>query len=149
MPNLIWHKQKQATSCVSACVQMVLTNFGEDWSESDVRHLLGNPKLGITLKQAEECLKNVNIGILWVTDWSLDELRDSLRQGDYPIVGVERHILGHAPASHAVIITHISSNQVGFLDPLDGPEEKFSGREAFDRAWRLSGKEALRIKGPI
>lgn len=30
---LVWYAQEHPTSCVAACVRMVLTSFGEDWTE--------------------------------------------------------------------------------------------------------------------
>jgi ABC-type bacteriocin/lantibiotic exporter with double-glycine peptidase domain len=50
---LTWHTQEHPTSCVAACVRMVLTDFYEDWTEAQVREVLGHPRLGMTLTAAQ------------------------------------------------------------------------------------------------
>src|SRR5712692_1685324 len=101
---LVWHAQEHPTSCVAACIRIVLTALNENWLESQVRQLLGRPRLGITLAAAREHLAHAGAKALLETDWSFDDIRDSLSQGRYPIVGVERQPLGYQPASHAVVI---------------------------------------------
>ena len=66
----------------------------------------------------------------------------------YPIVGVERHLLGYPPASHAIVLVSITSRHVHALDALDGPQPQQYGVAAFELAWTLSGKEALVIEMP-
>ena len=49
---LTWYGQEQPTSCVAACVRMVLTGFGVMGTEGQARTLFGRPRLGITLTAA-------------------------------------------------------------------------------------------------
>ena len=69
-------------------------------------------------------------------------------RGHYPIVGVERHLLGHPPASHAIVVLQITSRTIHVLDPVAGPQPQRSGREAFVLAWQMAGREALVIEAP-
>src|SRR6266568_7858276 len=109
---LTWFAQEQPTSCVAACVRMVLTGFGVVWTEGQVRTIFGRPRLGITLTAAQARLVHAGARAVLHEDWSLDDLRETLRRGHYPIVGVERHLLGHPPASHAIVVVQVTSSAV-------------------------------------
>ena len=145
---LVWHAQEHPTSCVAACVRVVLTGFKESWTEARVRQLLGRPRLGITLAAAQERLAQAGAKALLETDWNFDDIRDALAQGRYAIVGVERQLLGYEPGSQAVVIVSITSKRISVLDPLDDPHAMQYGLRSFELAWRLSGKEALVIEAP-
>src|SRR5574341_115197 len=137
---LTWYAQEQPTSCVAACVRMVLTGFGVLCTEDQIRTILGRPRLGITLTAATTRLVRAGARVVLHEDWSLDDLREALGRGHYPIVGVERHLLGHPPASHAIVVVQITSRTVHALDPIAGPQPQRYGREAFVLAWELAGR---------
>lgn len=145
---LTWYAQEQPTSCVAACVRMVLTGFGLLWTEGQLRTLLGRPRLGITLTAAQTRLRQSGARATLHAAWSLDDLREVIQRGYAPIVGVERHVLGHPPASHAIVVIHVTSRLVEILDPLVGPSPQRYGHEAFVRAWEMAGHEALLIEAP-
>jgi len=145
---LVWQAQEHPTSCVAACVRMVLSGFSQDWTETQVRQVLGRPRLGITLSATCARLNQAGATAFYHEDWSMDDLRDSLRQGRYPIVGVERHIFGYPPASHAVVLIGVTSRQIKVLDPLDGPQPRQYGASTFELAWKLSGGAVLIIETP-
>ena len=133
---LVWHAQERPSSCVAACVRIVLAGLNKSLTEARVRHVLGSSRLGITLKAAQERLAQAGVQAVLQTDWSLDDVRDSLARGRYPIVGIERQPLGYAPASHAVVIIRMTSKRISVLDPLDGPHPK---REGFPLHVLLAG----------
>jgi hypothetical protein len=145
---LTWYAQEQPTSCVAACVRIVLTGFGVVWTEGQVRSILGHPRLGITLTAAHVRLVHAGACVVLHEDWGFDDLREALRRGRYPIVGVERHLLGHTPASHAIVVVQITSRTVHGLDPVEGPQPQRYGREAFVLAWQMAGREALVMEAP-
>jgi ABC-type bacteriocin/lantibiotic exporter with double-glycine peptidase domain len=145
---LTWYAQEQPTSCVAACVRMVLTGFGVTWTEGQVRSIFGHRRLGITLTAAHARLVHAGARVALHEDWSLDDLREALGRGHYPIVGVERHLLGHPPASHAIVVVQITSRAIHVLDPVEGPQPQRYGREAFVLAWQMAGHEALIIEAP-
>jgi ABC-type bacteriocin/lantibiotic exporter with double-glycine peptidase domain len=145
---LTWYAQEQPTSCVAACVRMVLTGFGVMWTEGQVRMVFGRPRLGITLTAAHARLIHVGARAGLHEDWNLDDLRETLRRSRYPIVGVERHLLGYPPASHAIVVVQITSRAVHVLDPVEGPQPQRYRREAFVLAWQMAGHEALVVEAP-
>lgn len=122
---------------------MVLANFGQQQSEAELRHLLGNPRFGLTLTRAASKLLEAGAVAQLHVDWSLDDLRDCLRDGSYPIVGIERRFFGHPSATHAVVVMAVRSSEVEWLDPLLGPTPQISQVETFTTAWRSAGQEAL------
>lgn len=87
--------------------------------------------------------------VQWHADWGLDDVRDCLRHGGYPIVGLERRFFGHPSATHAVVITAVRSETVEMLDPLDGPVQPVSQIVTFVAAWHSAGQEALVLPGPL
>ena len=118
---LIWFAQERFSSCVAACVRMVLNGLGDSRDEAQVRQLLGSPRLGVSLSTAHAQLSDAGATAEWHTDWNLTDLRDAVRAGQSPIAGVERHLLGYPRAFHAVVVVQITSATVEVLDPLDGP----------------------------
>lgn len=143
--SLTWFAQETETSCVAACLRMILSGFGEIWSETELREILANPLLGLTLAKAQAKLLQAGAKIELETDLNLDDLRDYTRKNVFPMVGVERHILGYQPASHTVLVVKVTSGNVSVLDPLEDEQPKTFGRETFEIAWKLAGKEALLI----
>ncbi len=143
-----WQTQELSTSCVAACVRMVLSDFDLHLSEKHIRQLLTHTQLGLSLKTACYHLQKAEAVASVHNDWNLDDLRDALRKGSYPIVGVERHILGYPDASHAVVLIEVRSDVVKALDPLDGPNAKEFSTSAFELAWHLGGQQALLIESP-
>ena len=146
MPH--WYRQEQPTSCVAACVRIVLSGYGVFCDEAEVRQWLGQPRLGITLGAAQTRLAKTGVQVEWYDDWNLDDLRDALRQGWHPIIGVERQLFGTPAARHAIVLVSLTSQTVQALDPYDGPQPQKYGTQTFERAWRLAGQEALLILAP-
>ena len=146
---IAWYAQEQSTSCVAACVRMALSSFSQTCTESQIRQMIGSPKLGISLAAASSRLNQNGATSHTYDEWNLDDIRDAVREGAFPIVGVERHLLGYPPASHAVMTVQVTSTGVEILDPLDGPQPKPFGFYTFQQAWNYAGQEALIIEAPI
>ncbi|MFN0121594.1 MAG: hypothetical protein ACKV2V_13960 [Blastocatellia bacterium] len=142
---LTWFAQELPSSCVAACVRMVLDGLGDGRDEAAIRQLLGHTRLGVSLARAHARLAEARTGVAWHAEWNLRDLRDAVRAGQYPIVGVERHPLGYPRAFHAIVVTGVASNAVEAFDPLDGPAPRRYGVAAFTEAWELAGREALLI----
>ena len=137
-----WFAQEHPSSCVAACVRMVLAEMGHERTERDVRQLLGNPRFGLTLRRAANMLQEAGALVEWHDDWGLDDIRDCLREGNYPIVGVERRFFGHTSAPHAVVVTAVRGREIFLLDPLSA-QPPGTQSETFVAAWRSAGQEAL------
>jgi hypothetical protein len=93
----------------------------------------------LTLGQAAIRLSECGAAAERHVDWGLDDLRDSVRGGDYPIVGIERRYFGHPGAAHAVVVVAVRATEIEMLDPLLGPEPRVSLIETFAAAWRRAG----------
>jgi ABC-type bacteriocin/lantibiotic exporter with double-glycine peptidase domain len=145
---LVWRAQELPSSCVAACVRMVLEGLRVVIAEAQVRRLFGHTRLGVSLAVTQRKLSDAGAMVQRHEDWNLDDLRDALRAGYYPIVGVERHLLGYSRAFHAVVLVEITSTAISVLDPLDGPELRHYGEAAFVSAWEMAGREVLVIKTP-
>ncbi|MCG3162651.1 MAG: hypothetical protein JMDDDDMK_03945 [Acidobacteria bacterium] len=145
---LIWHAQELQSSCVAACVRMALGALGSQMPEDQVRRLIGHTSLGVSLGAAQVKLVEAGAMAQFHDDWNLDDLRDALRAGRHPIVGVERHLLGYPRAFHSIVLIEITSAAITTLDPLDGPEPCSYGITAFTAAWETAGREALVVEMP-
>ena len=145
---LTWYAQELPSSCVAACVRMVFGALGQPLAELPVRRLLGHTALGVSLAVAHTRLAQADADAAWHDAWNLDDLRDAVRHGSYPIVGVERQPLGYMRALHALVVVSVTSANVTALDSLDGPEPRSYGIAAFVLAWELAGREALVIATP-
>lgn len=145
---IVWFAQELLSSCVAACVRMVLQALGARREEAQVRALLGHSRFGVALAAAQVKLTEAGAAAEWHTDWNLTDLRDAVRAGQFPIVGVERHLLGHQRAFHAVVVVNVTSTTIEVLDPLDGPAPRQYGIAAFTEAWELAGREVLLIETP-
>lgn len=146
---IVWYEQEHQASCVAACVRMVLSSFGQALPENEIRHFLGSPRFGLTLGNAAHGLTGASVIAEYHSDWGVDDLRDCLKAGEYPIVGVERRFFGYASAAHAVVLISIRSAEVTVLDPLIGPALQTYQLNTFERAWQTAGKETLVLQSKL
>lgn len=147
---LTWYAQEHVASCVAACLRMVLSGFGQFPTERRLRQMLGNPLSGLSLAQAYQRIASIGIADAFHhTDWGLIDLRDSLRAGWHPIVGIERRCFGHPDALHAVVLLEISSQSVSAFDPLGSTQAETFNLQTFELAWSSAGQHALLIKSPF
>ena len=116
--------------------------------EAQIRRLIGHSRLGVSLAVTQRKLSDIGAVVHRHEDWSLDDVRDALRADYYPIVGVERHLLGYARAFHAVVLVEVTSTAIAALDSLDGPAPRYYGETAFVSAWETAGREMLVIETP-
>jgi hypothetical protein len=128
---------------------MVLGGFGVQCAEPEIRQMLGNPRYGLTLEEAASRLSERGAVAEWHSDWGVDDLRDCVRGGGYPIVGIERRYFGHPSAAHAVVVVDARATEIEMLDPLLGPQLRVSLIETFTAAWRSDGQEVLILVAPF
>lgn len=146
---ITWYAQEQRASCVPACIRMVLSAFDQLLTERQIRQVLGQPRFGLNLGQASEQLARTGMSAVYHNDWSLLDLRDCLRDGWYPIVGVERRFFGHRDSSHAIVLLKISSRSGSAFDPLGTAQSETFLTETFEQAWHGAGHQALVIQSPL
>ncbi len=144
-----WFAQEHPASCIAACLRIVLSSFGAQSAEQEIRRMLGNPRSGLTLGEAAARLSGHGAVAEWHSDWGLDDLRDCVSGGGYPIVGIERSYFGHPSAAHAVVVVDVRATEIEMLDPLLGPQPLTSQIETFVAAWRTAGQEALILVTPF
>ncbi|MCI0488395.1 MAG: cysteine peptidase family C39 domain-containing protein [Blastocatellia bacterium] len=144
-----WFEQEHPAACIAACLRMVLSGLGVHCTEKELRRLLGNPRFGLTLGQSAIKLSECGAVAEWHSDWGMDDLRDSVRDGNYPIVGIERRYFGHLSAAHAVVVVAMHATEIEMLDPLLGPEPRLSQIETFAAAWHSAGQEVLILITPF
>lgn len=113
---ITWFAQELLSSCVAACVRMVLHSLGDSRDEAQVRAVLGHSRFGVALAAAQAKLTAAGAAAEWHTDWNLTDLRDAVRAGQHPIFGVERHLLGYQRAFHAVVVVQVTSTMIEVLD---------------------------------
>ena len=147
---LTWYAQEHVASCVAACLRMVLSGFGQFPTEKRLRQLLGNPLLGLSLAQAYQRIVSAGIAdASHHSDWGLIDLRDCLRAGHHPIVGIERRCFGHPAALHAIVLLEISSQSISAFDPLGSAQAEIFNLRTFEFAWNSAGQQALVINSPF
>jgi hypothetical protein len=129
---------------------MVLSGFGQFPTEKRIRQVLGNPLSGLSLAQAyQRIVSSGKADVSHHTDWGSLDLRDCLRKGWYPIVGVERRFFGHREALHAVVLLEVSSQSVSVFDPLSSAQAETYSLQTFELAWNSAGHQALIIKSSL
>jgi ABC-type bacteriocin/lantibiotic exporter with double-glycine peptidase domain len=146
---ITWFAQEQPTSCVAACIRIVLTGFGQQMTEKRIRRALGYSSIGHTLDQACQRMNELGVDATLHNDWSLVDLRDCLRDGWHPIVGVNRQFFGFNVSQHAVVVIGASSQVIQFFDPLGSSTLETASPETFGDAWAGAGQQALVIKSPL
>jgi len=115
---ITWYAQEQDTSCVAACIRIALSGFGQQLTEKRIRKVLGDPLFGLSLPQTYQRLTQAGLKVAFHDDWAPHDLRDCLRDGSYPIVGLERRPFGHTDSTHAIVLIGMGSQAVSAFDPL-------------------------------
>lgn len=146
---IIWYSQERETSCVAACIRMVLSDFGQQLAEKQIRKALSNPLFGITLAEAQQRLERAGVSAAFHEDWGLTDLRDCLRSGFHPIVGLERRFFGHTDSSHAIVLLAVDGSFITAFDPLGNSQPETIRTRTFEIAWDSAGRQALVIKSPF
>jgi hypothetical protein len=128
---------------------MVLSGFGQALTEKQIRRALGQSPAGLSLEKACQRIQRIGAQATWRDDWGLIDLRDCLRDGWFPIVGIERRFFGHADVLHAVVLLDISSQSARAFDPLGSAQAEIFNLQTFELAWISAGHQALVIKAPF
>lgn len=138
--------QELETSCVAACVRMVLASFGYMLTEAEIRTRCGHSKLGMRLNQIADRLKDLPVAVEYHLDWNRDDLSDAVRCEAFPIVGLDLRLIEGIFAFHAVIVAGLKSDQVILHDPRYSNGAQLVGLLALEMAWNHVDREAVVIK---
>ena len=82
---LTWFAQELPSSCLAACVRMALTGFNAHWTEPQVRQVVGQSRLGLTLQTACVGLAQAGATATVYEDWSLDDYATPCAQVAFPL----------------------------------------------------------------
>ncbi|HXG68814.1 MAG TPA: cysteine peptidase family C39 domain-containing protein [Blastocatellia bacterium] len=138
-------RQELETSCMAACVRMVLAALGHALDEHEIRVRCGHTKSGMRLNGVAGGLADLPVAVEHHVDWSLDDLREAVRNSAFPIVGVDLRPIEGLFAFHAVVIADIAGDQVIVHDPLHEQGPRAIGLRAFELAWQNADREAVLI----
>ena len=137
-----FYKQETASSCLPACLRMVLAARGLELSEATLRELCDwSPQRSTTSTNVVAAARA--LGFLHSREdygLRLHDLRDAARNGLFPIVGIDLQAYGLI-GQHAQVVVAVSSRGIALQDPLLG--QFVSNLLVFEQAW--SGSEFLTI----
>lgn len=117
-----FYAQETPDSCLPACLRMVLAAHGLRFSEHQLRRLCQcQPMMGTLSTNVVRAAQTLGF-IDSIEDHSLRliDLRDQIREGLSPIVGVNLRRLSGVWSPHAQVVVDIASTQVRIHDPLLG-----------------------------
>lgn len=132
-----FYAQEKDSSCLAACLRMVLAAYGSIHSEKELRDLCDwTPQRSISSTAAVAAARALGF-IHSREDYGLrlHDLRDLLRSGLYPIVGVDLRAYGLS-GQHAQVVASLTSRGLRINDPLMG--QITTGLLVFEQAWSES-----------
>ncbi len=136
------YEQEKDSSCLPACLRMVLAAYGIFLPEKDVRQLCGWTALASTSSTNVVAAARA-LGFIHSREdhgLRLHDLRDALRSRLFPIVGIDLQAYGRF-GLHAQVVVSVTTRGVRVHDPLLG--RFVTGLLVFEEAW--SGSEFLTI----
>lgn len=139
------HEQEQPASCVAACVRMVLESKALRFTEEEIRRRCKQPIVGLSLTDVPKGLSDLPVIVTVYNNWGLDDLRDEVRQENYPIVGIDLRPVDGRFAYHAVVVTKIESNKITIHDPEPGRGVRELNFTTFLAAWKGAKQQVLMI----
>lgn len=141
-----FYKQELPDSCLPTCLRMLLAERGQFLTEARIRKLCGyRPLYGalstdvVTAAQALGFIDTEETQSLRLAD-----LRDEIRAGTYPIVGVSLRLLNGMAGEHAQVVVEVTSTLVRVHDPLLG--RKPLTHATFEAAWEDAGFMTILVK---
>jgi ABC-type bacteriocin/lantibiotic exporter with double-glycine peptidase domain len=135
--------QELSTSCVAACVRMILDSYGFQLDESVIRSRCGHTNLGIRLTRLANGLTDLPFNIEYHTDWNIQDIKESLQSGVYVIAAVDLRFIDGINAFHAVVIAKMESSLILVHDPLPPPAQRKINLQTFMQAWESADRECV------
>lgn len=90
-------------------------------------------------------LADLHVVVKYESDWGLDDLRDVVRTGTTPIVGIDLRPVEGLFAFHAVVVLDITAEQVIAHDPLYQEGSRLISLTTFEAAWNKADRETVII----
>lgn len=123
---------------------MVLLSFGVDMPESELIVRSDSTILGTNALIAVDALRQLGFAASSKHTLTLDELRNLVAAGQYPIVFVSLLPIDARDDIHALILTQFRQHDVLVLDPLTG--ERAIPLPTFTAAWGMRHNLAILIE---
>lgn len=132
-----FYVQEKSSSCLPACLRMVLAAYGVQFSERELRRRTGwQEQFGTSSTAIVEAAKTLGfVNSRETSGLRLYDLRDALHTGIYPIVGIGLAPYGHS-GQHAQVVVRVTSRGVNLHDPFLG--RLTPNLLTFEAAWRLA-----------
>lgn len=122
---------------------MILLNFGVDVPESELRVRCDSTILGTNALIAVDVVRELGFVGSYKHTLTLDELRNLVAAGIYPIVFVSLLPIEARDDIHSLIVTAVGEYDVLVLDPLTG--ERSIPLSTFNAAWGMRHNLAILI----
>jgi len=129
---------------------MVLAGYGVNLSERYLRRLCRwRPHVGTVSTDVVQAARTLGfVASAEYTHLSLDDLREFIQKGLFPIVGINLAPLGER-GRHAHVVVGITSQYVAVYDPLysstANPERRIA-HQTFELAWEMNGRLTIVIE---
>jgi len=148
MPSTLpFFAQETRTSCVPACVRMVMATWGIEIDEATLRVCCQTDWSGTAAKAVVACVGRWGLKATEVRVATLDDLRSWLDNGIFPIVYLNLFPLDALWVQHAVVVEVVTDEVIVYLDPAQGKRTAHS--LAFDQAWQMQKRRAIIISSLI
>jgi len=145
-PRLPFFKQETPYSCVPACLRMVLSHLGIEASEDELRLRSLTTLWGTNARDAIACAKSFGLQAKEVREATIENLREWLNQGLFPILLIDLRPIHGEVGRHAIVAEETSENQLLCLDPL--ADRRALDLDVIEQAWRLNHYRVILISPP-
>lgn len=139
-------KQEQRSSCLAACVRMVLAHYGHICSENELRQLLGTGSQGT---RARDVARVASLGFdVQLRFSSLADLGAALIAGNPPIVFLDTGSLDYwsIDCAHVAVLVGMESAAVSLNDPFFDSAPQKASLAGFHQAWAANAFLAAFIR---
>jgi ABC-type bacteriocin/lantibiotic exporter with double-glycine peptidase domain len=140
------HKQEQRSSCLAACVRMVLAHYGDSRSEDELRRLLGTGSQGT---RARDVLRVAAAGFdVQLHFSSLAAVGAALLAGTPPIVFLDTGPLDYwsSDCPHVAVLVGLDHATVLPNDPYFDTAPQQTSLAGFQAAWACNQHLAAFIR---
>ncbi|MBI4770970.1 MAG: C39 family peptidase [Chloroflexi bacterium] len=136
--------QETESSCTVACLRMVLAHFGTAMDEAVLRECCRNTGTGTRADDAAACARRYGFRAEHLRRNRIEDLRDWLAGGYYPIALLNLFPLTAHWVLHAVVVIALDAERVTYLDPARG--RRADSLVAFEQAWQMNLARVLLIQ---
>jgi hypothetical protein len=141
--------QELPTSCVAACVRMILHSYGFQLNELTIRLRCGHTNLGMRLNQLANGLAELPFNIEYHTDWNIYDIKETLQRGVFVIAAIDLRFIDGINAFHAVVIAEVQSDLIVAHDPLPPPARREISWQTFVRAWESADQQCVMFEPDV